>query len=57
MNIVAKLSNNVMIKSLITNITFNASKMQASSTQNTKDSAGKRLGYFLLLIQFEKVRW
>ena len=44
MNIVAKISNKLIINFLTTQIAFNASKMQASSTQNTKDSAGKRLG-------------
>ena len=43
MNIVAKISNS-LFNSLTIQIAFNASKMQASSTQNTKDSAGKRLG-------------
>ncbi len=46
MNIVAKISNKLIFNSLTTSINYNASKMQASSTQNTKDSAGKRLGYF-----------
>jgi hypothetical protein len=46
MNIITKLSNTIIAKSLTTLIQFNASKMQASSTQNTQDSAGKRLGYF-----------
>jgi hypothetical protein len=58
MNIVTKISNKLIFNSLTTQITFNASKMQASSTQNTKDSAGKRLGYiFLLSSQIEKIRW
>lgn len=30
---------------LLTSIRFYASKMQASSTQNGRDSAGRRLGY------------
>ena len=30
---------------LLTQVAFFASKMQASSTQKTKDSAGRRLGY------------
>lgn len=30
---------------LLTSIKFYASKMQASSTQNNRDSAGRRLGY------------
>ncbi len=50
MNMLTKLSNNPIFISLITNIHFNASKMQASSTQNTKDSAGKRLGYIFYLL-------
>jgi len=33
---------------LTTSLKFFASKMQASSTQKTKDSAGRRLGYFLI---------
>ncbi len=50
MNIVAKISNQLIFNSLTKIITFNASKMQASSTQNTKDSAGKRLGYHIYSI-------
>jgi hypothetical protein len=42
---IGRLSNNVITKSLTFLIQFNASKMQASSTQNTKDSDGRRLGY------------
>lgn len=34
--------------SMITRVAFYASKMQASSTANTKDSAGRRLGYFFI---------
>lgn len=30
---------------LLTSIRFYASKMQASSTQNNRDSAGRRLGF------------
>jgi len=44
MNMISRLSNNIITKSLTTLIQFNASKMQASSTQKTKDSAGRRLG-------------
>lgn len=51
MNIVAKISNKLVSNILTTQIAYNASKMQASSTQNTKDSAGKRLGYAIFLIQ------
>jgi hypothetical protein len=36
--------------SLLLTIAFNASKMQASSTQNGRDSKGRRLGYFLIII-------
>lgn len=35
---------------LLLTIAFNASKMQASSTQNGRDSKGRRLGYFLINI-------
>lgn len=48
--IINKLNNNQLYLSLVKNVNFNASKMQASSTQNTKDSAGKRLGYKLFII-------
>ena len=48
MNIVAKISNNLIINSLTKIISYNASKMQASSTSNTKDSAWKRLGYLYI---------
>ena len=41
-------NNNFMIN-LLTQINYKASKMQASSTQNTKDSAGRRLGYKYLI--------
>lgn len=41
---ISRLSTGIIAKSLTTLIQFNASKMQASSTQNTKDSAGRRLG-------------
>ena len=51
MYMLSKLSNNPIFISLTKTIHFNASKMQASSTQNTKDSAGKRLGYIILLIK------
>ena len=45
MNILASFSHrNHIVQNLTTQIMFNASKMQASSTQKTKDSAGKRLG-------------
>ncbi len=40
-----KIINNPVFRQLTTNINFCASKMQASSTQNNKDSAGRRLGY------------
>lgn len=43
-----KLIMNIIIKSqwspLVQSLRYFASKMQASSTQNTKDSAGRRLG-------------
>ena len=42
MNIVLRSFNNQM--ALLNTIRFYASKMQASSTKNKKDSAGKRLG-------------
>jgi hypothetical protein len=46
MNIlVNKLYNQLALNQLTTTLTYFASKMQASSTQKTKDSAGKRLGY------------
>lgn len=45
MNILAlHLSQSIAIKQLTTSLYFMASKMQASSTQKTKDSAGRRLG-------------
>lgn len=55
MNMLTKLSNNPIFISLTNIINFNASKMQASSTQNTKDSAGKRLGYILYLYYINKI--
>ena len=46
MNILTSfLYRNHIIQNLTTQIIYNASKMQASSTQKTKDSPGKRLGY------------
>ncbi len=39
---------------LITALRFYASKMQASSTQNTKDSAGRRLGYLWFQYRLKK---
>jgi len=39
------LCSKLSISHLTTSIYFMASKMQASSTQKTKDSAGRRLGY------------
>jgi hypothetical protein len=44
MNILAH-KFSVAFQPLTTSIYFMASKMQASSTQKTKDSAGRRLGY------------
>jgi hypothetical protein len=45
MNILAqKIANGAIFYQLTTQINFFASKMQASSTQKTKDSAGRRLG-------------
>lgn len=41
-------SKSLSVFSLTNLICFNASKMQASSTQKTKDSAGRRLGYLSL---------
>jgi hypothetical protein len=41
-----RITNSVIFNNnLLFCIQYNASKMQASSTSNTKDSAGKRLGY------------
>lgn len=51
---IGRLSNNVITKSLTFLIQFNASKMQASSTQNTKDSDGRRLGYWFII---KKIDW
>ena len=46
MNIVAhRLGLSSSASPLLVAIRFYASKMQASSTQNNRDSAGKRLGY------------
>lgn len=46
MNILTlQLSQALALKQLTTSLYFLASKMQASSTQKTKDSAGRRLGY------------
>jgi len=46
MNILAtKIYNQLAVNQLTTTLTYFASKMQASSTQKTKDSAGRRLGY------------
>ena len=45
MNILTSLLHrNHIVQKLTMQIIYNASKMQASSTQKTKDSAGKRLG-------------
>ena len=45
MNILTlQLSQTITLKQLTTSLYFMASKMQASSTQKTKDSAGRRLG-------------
>jgi len=41
----SSLTNSLGLYQLTQTIYFAASKMQASSTQKTKDSAGKRLGY------------
>ena len=40
-------------QSLTSLVRFYASKMQASSTQKTKDSAGKRLGYLHLYLELK----
>lgn len=49
MNMLAmRLATQLRAESLTTNLKFFASKMQASSTQKTKDSAGRRLGYRLI---------
>lgn len=46
MNLIAlKSLPSFSLAQLTTTIIFNASKMQASSTRKTKDSAGRRLGY------------
>ena len=46
MNILAtKIYNQLAVNQLTTTLAYFASKMQASSTQKTKDSAGRRLGY------------
>ena len=42
--IASNLTNYLGIHQLTNQIYFFASKMQASSTQKTKDSAGRRLG-------------
>ena len=47
MNILAQRIHN-QLATLSTTLAFFASKMQASSTQKTKDSAGRRLGYPIL---------
>jgi hypothetical protein len=39
------ITSKLSLSNLTTSIYFMASKMQASSTQKTKDSAGRRLGY------------
>jgi len=44
LNSISKITSNLLFSSLTTQIAFCASKMQASSTSNTKDSAGRRLG-------------
>lgn len=45
MNIIGLGAAKPLVLQALTNvIRFNASKMQASSTQKTKDSAGRRLG-------------
>jgi hypothetical protein len=43
-----RLATKLCAQRLTTSIAFFASKMQASSTQKTKDSAGRRLGYRLI---------
>lgn len=43
--ITSSLSSCFGFNQLTRTIFFEASKMQASSTQKTKDSAGRRLGY------------
>jgi len=46
MNILAhKIYTQLSANQLTTTLCYFASKMQASSTQKTKDSAGRRLGY------------
>lgn len=49
MNILThRISQTLAFNQLTTSLYFLASKMQASSTQKTKDSAGRRLGYAYL---------
>jgi hypothetical protein len=54
MNILAqKIYNQLTIHQLTSTLTYFASKMQASSTQKTKDSAGRRLGYISSFIELK----
>lgn len=51
MNIIA---NRLWLSAINYQLRFFASKMQASSTQKTKDSAGRRLGKDCLLIEVSR---
>lgn len=56
MNILThKLSQSPILNPLTTSLYFFASKMQASSTQKTKDSAGRRLGYAYLYPEWKSL--
>ena len=49
--IIGNIVSCLAINQLSNRIYFMASKMQASSTQKTKDSAGRRLGYMVLYLE------
>lgn len=49
--IASNITNSLAFSQLTQTIYFLASKMQASSTQKTKDSAGKRLGYSVVNVE------
>lgn len=51
------LTSKLSLSNLTTSIYFMASKMQASSTQKTKDSAGRRLGYlsYNIVSKFQEI--
>lgn len=55
-NIMNILANKLCSSPLFLQLRYFASKMQASSTQKTKDSAGRRLGTCCLTPRYQKIR-